>query len=246
MNKIYQVLGAGMFLIMSMHTQANIKQNIEKQGFVFVKQIPAPQGMTGWVGHEDQYSNTVFISNDDKYYIKGELFDAQGKSLSNEQIEKHMKKAVLDDVWKTLEKSTWIQDGKPDAPRVVYVFSDPNCPYCYKFWQAARPWVESGKVQLRHIQVGVIREESRGQVATLLMSKNPAAVFNDINKNKGKKQLKKMAKIPAEIAAKIDANQALMGKYGFFSTPSMAWKNNQGEFKSTQGLAMDFKEIFEQ
>jgi len=145
MNKIYQVLGAGMFLIMSMHTQANIKQNIEKQGFVFVKQIPAPQGMTGWVGHEDQYSNTVFISNDNKYYIKGELFDAQGKSLSNEQIEKHMKKAVLDDVWKTLEKSTWIQDGKPDAPRVVYVFSDPNCPYCYKFWQAARPWVESGR-----------------------------------------------------------------------------------------------------
>ncbi|UHT65216.1 thiol:disulfide interchange protein DsbG [Acinetobacter lwoffii] len=242
MNKIYQVLGAGMFLIMSMHTQANIKQHIEKQGFVFVKQIPAPQGMTGWVGHEDQYSNTVFISNDDKYYIKGELFDAQGKSLSNEQIEKHMKKAVLGDVWKTMEKSTWIQDGKPDAPRVVYVFSDPNCPYCYKFWQAARPWVESGKIQLRHIQVGVIRQESRGQVATLLMSKNPAAVFNDINKNKGKKQLKKMEKIPA----KIDANQALMGKYGFFSTPSMAWKNNQGEFKSTQGLAMDVKEIFEQ
>ena len=31
MNKIYQVLGAGMFLIMSMHTQANIKQNIENR-----------------------------------------------------------------------------------------------------------------------------------------------------------------------------------------------------------------------
>lgn len=95
MNKINQVLGAGMFLIMSMHTQANIKQNIEKQGFVFVKQIPAPQGMTGWVGHEDQYSNTVFISNDDKYYIKGELFDAQGKSLSNEQIEKAYEKSGI-------------------------------------------------------------------------------------------------------------------------------------------------------
>jgi len=78
------------------------------------------------------------------------------------------------------------------------------------------------------------------------MSKDPAAVFNDMNKNKGKKQLKKMEKIPVGIAAKIDANQALMGKYGFFSTPSMAWKNNQGEFKSTQGLAMDVKEIFEQ
>ena len=98
---------------------------------------------------------------------------------------------------------------------------------------------------MRHIQIGVIREESRGQVATLLMLKDPAAVFNDINKNKGKKQLKKMEKIPAEIAAKIDANQALIGKYSFFSTPSMAWKNNRGEFKSTQGLAVDVKEFFE-
>ena len=76
MNKIYRVLGAGMFLIMSMNTQANIKQNIEQQGFVFVKQIPAPQGMTGWVGHEDQYSNTVFISNDDKYYMSNKLVSA--------------------------------------------------------------------------------------------------------------------------------------------------------------------------
>ena len=37
MNKIYQVLGAGMFLIMSMHTQANIKQHIEKTGFCVCK-----------------------------------------------------------------------------------------------------------------------------------------------------------------------------------------------------------------
>ena len=42
-----------------------------------------------------------------------------------------------------------------------------------------------------------------------------------MNKNKGKKQLKKMEKIPAEIAEKIDANQALMGKYGFF--PHRRW-----------------------
>ena len=88
MNRIYRVLGAGMFLIMSMHTQANIKQNIEKQGFVFVKQIPAPQGMTGWVGHEDQYSNTVFISNDDKYYIKGEHFNNYSKvTLNGKELE---------------------------------------------------------------------------------------------------------------------------------------------------------------
>lgn len=222
-----------------------IKKQLEKEGFQFVKPIPAPEGLTGWVGHEDQYSNTIFISNDGKYYVKGELFDAQGNNLSNTQIETHMKKAILDDVWKTLEGSTWIQDGKSDAPRIVYVFSDPNCPYCHKFWQEARPWVESGKVQLRHIQVGVIRDESRAQVATLLMSKNPTAVFNDININRGKNRLKPAENIPLEIAEKIDFNQSLMGKYGFFSTPSIAWRDSTGNFRSAQGMPSDLKEVFE-
>ncbi len=223
-----------------------IKKQLETDGFEFVRQIPAPQGLTGWVGHTDQYSNTVFISNDGKYYIKGDLFDAKGENLSTVQIETHMKQAILDDVWKTLERSTWIQDGKKDAPRIVYVFSDPNCPYCHKFWQSARPWVESGKVQLRHIQVGVIREESRGQVASLLMSKNPETEFYEMNVNKGQKRLKRAESIPVEIAEKIDFNQSLMSKYGFFSTPSMVWKNSKNEFQSAQGMTRDPKEIFEQ
>lgn len=245
MNKIQQFLALNLCFMLSMNVQADIKKQIEKEGFVFVKQIPAPTGMTGWVGHQDQYSNTVFISNDQKYYIKGEMYDAQGNNLSNALIEQHMKKAVLDDVWKTLESSTWIQDGQKNAPRIIYVFSDPNCPYCYKFWQAARPWVKEGKVQLRHIQVGVIRDESRAQAAALLMSKNPEAEFLELNSNKGKKSLKKVEKIPADIAKKIDFNQSLMGKYGFFSTPSMVWKDSKGEFKSAQGMSVDLKEIFE-
>ena len=222
-----------------------IQKKLEKEGFEFVKQVPAPEGLIGWVGHEDQYSNTVFISKDQKYYIKGELYNAQGESLSNQYIEMHMKKAILDDVWKTLENSTWIQDGKKDAPRIVYVFSDPNCPYCHKFWQSARPWVESGKVQLRHIQVGIIREESRAQVASLLLSKDPEAMFYDINLNKAKKSLKPAAGIPAAIAEKIDLNQSLMEKYGFFSTPSMAWRDSTGTFQSAQGMPSDLKAVFE-
>ena len=51
--------------------------------------------------------------------------------------------------------------------------------------------------------------------------------------------------IPADIAAKIDANQELMAKYGFFATPSMVWKNQQGEFKSAQGMTEDLREMFE-
>jgi thiol:disulfide interchange protein DsbG len=173
------------------------------------------------------------------------LHNAKGENLTIKALETHVKDAVLDDVWKSLENSTWIQDGQKDAPRIVYVFSDPNCPYCHTFWQKARPWVKAGKVQLRHIQVAVIRDESRGQVATMLMAKNPQQVFTSYNANKGQNKLKITKNIPADIAAKIDANQELMAKYGFFATPSMVWKNQQGEFKSAQGMTEDLREIFE-
>ncbi len=225
--------------------KTDIKKHIEQEGFQFIKQIPAPTGLTGWVGHNNQHPATVFIANDEQYYIVGDLYNAKGTNLSLDAINEHAKDAVLDDVWKTLEKSTWIQDGPKNAPRIVYVFSDPNCPYCHKFWQQARPWVNAGKVQLRHIQVGVIREESRAQVASLLMSKDPEAVFTEMNKNKGKKSLKQAETIPTEIADKIDFNQGLMDKYGFFSTPSMVWRDSQGAFQSAQGMPKDLKEIFE-
>jgi protein-disulfide isomerase len=37
-----------------------------------------------------------------------------------------------------------------------------------KFWQQARPWVESGKVQIRTLLVGVIKPESPATAAAIL------------------------------------------------------------------------------
>ena len=76
--------------------------------------------------------------------------------------------------WAELERSHWLADGRDDAPRKVYVFMDANCPYCTKFWSDARPWVASGKVQLRHIMVAVISPSSAGKAATLLADPDPA------------------------------------------------------------------------
>ncbi|OTG85465.1 thiol:disulfide interchange protein DsbG [Acinetobacter sp. ANC 4558] len=246
MNAFKHGILTSILFTLSMTAHADIKEQIKKEGFEFVKQIPAPSGMTAWAGHTNQHPGTVFISNDQQYYIIGDLYNAKGENLSIDAINTHVKDIVLDEVWKSLEKSTWIQDGEKSAPRIIYVFSDPNCPYCYQFWQQARPWIKSGKVQLRHIQVGVIREESRAQVATLLMSKNPEKLFNEINDHHGKSHLEKTAQIPKDIADKIDFNQSLMEKYGFFSTPSMIWKDQKGNLRSTQGVTKNPKEIFEE
>ena len=78
------------------------------------------------------------------------------------------------------------------------------------------------------------------------MSKHPEALFTQMNLSKGKSDLKPAKVIPPQLARKIDFNQSLLEKYGFFSTPAIVWKNKQGELKSTQGLPQNIKEIFEQ
>lgn len=222
-----------------------IKQKLEKDGFSFVKQIEAPAQMTGWAGHMQQNPMTVFISNDNKYYIVGDLHNAKGDNLTVDALNTHVKQSVLDDVWKSLEKSAWIQDGNVKAPRMIYVFSDPNCPYCHAFWEKARPYVKAGKVQLRHIQVGVIRAESRGQAATLLAASNPQQVFEAFNAAKGKQKLKELKPIPAHLAEKLESNEEMMNKYGFYATPALVWKNSQGQMETAQGLPKDLKNVFE-
>lgn len=231
---------------MSFAVDANpIKERLTKEGYTFVKQIDAPEGLIGWTGYKDEYPSTVFISKDQKYYVVGDLYNSRGKNLSEEAINTHVKGAVLDEIWKSLEKSTWIQDGQDNAEKIVYVFNDANCPYCHTMWQKARPLVESGKVQLRHIMVGVIRPSSKGQAATLLQSANPVETFKLFNQSNGKNKIKEMTNIPKNLSDQLDANTALLDKYGFYATPALVWKNNKGEIESMQGLPKDINKLLE-
>lgn len=220
-----------------------IKNKLSKEGYTFVKQIDAPEGLVGWTGYKDEYPSTVFISKDQKHYIVGDLFDASGKNLTEKAIDTHVKSAVLDEIWKSLEKSAWIQDGSPKAEKIIYVFNDPNCPYCHTFWKQARPFVDSGKVQLRHIMVGVIRPSSKGQAATILNSSNPADIFKQYNLSEGKNKLVEMKNIPKNISEQLDHNNQLMDKYGFYATPAIVWRNAKGEIQSQQGAPKDLNKL---
>src|SRR5690606_4457408 len=109
--------------------------------------------------------------------IIGTRVDAQGRNMDEDTLNELVVKPMQEQAWQALEESDWVLDGRADAPRVVYVFSDPNCPYCNRFWETARPWVDAGKVQLRHILVGVIREDSPGKAAAILSAKDPSAAL---------------------------------------------------------------------
>jgi thiol:disulfide interchange protein DsbG len=71
--------------------------------------------------------------------VVGTRVSADGKILDQEALSRLVAKPMADSAMKQLEAASWILDGSRNAPKVVYVFTDANCPYCHHFWQAARP-----------------------------------------------------------------------------------------------------------
>ena len=226
-------------------------QALEKQGVTIVGTFPAPGGPTAWAGYIGQRPLSLFVTPDGKHVIAGTLLDAQGEEVAEAALEKTVRGAMTAGAWSKLESSHWIEDGKKDAPRTVYVFTDPNCPYCNKFWADARPWVDSGKVVLRHVMVGILTPTSAGKAAALLAAKDPAAALSAYERGHMEQNgksiasgrvrpladagLKPLEDIPADIERKLTANHRLMASLGLQATPAMVWRDANGAVQMRTG-----------
>ena len=159
--------------------------------------------------------------------------------------------AVDSNAWRQLDASHWIADGR-DGARVVYVFTDPNCPYCNKLWSDARPWVTAGKIQLRHVIVGILTPTSPGKAAALLADKDPAAMLAAYEGQNaftvstalasGRPRpladgmLKPLASIAPAQQAQLADNEQLMASLKLRATPALVWRDQQGALHARQGL----------
>ncbi|WDG52164.1 thiol:disulfide interchange protein DsbG [Pseudomonas chlororaphis] len=230
-------LGAALLQAPLLHAEElpEAVKKIEAKGAKIVGSFDAPDGLKGYAAQYQNRGMALYLTPDGKHVLLGNLYDADGKDLSAEPLQKLVYAPMAKAVWARMEKSNWIADGKADAPRVVYLFSDPNCPYCNMFWEQARPWVNAGKVQLRHIMVGIIREDSPGKSAALLAAKDPQKALQDHEKAGKGSSLKPLAKIPAEVQAKLDANMALMDELELSATPAIFYMDDKGELQQQQG-----------
>lgn len=230
-------LGLGLLPTYAVHAETlpMAIQKIEAKGATIKGEFDAPNGMRGFAAEYQNRGMALYLTPDGKHVLVGSLFDEQGKDLSLEPLEKLVYAPMAKAIWAKLDKTSWIADGKADAPRIVYMFSDPNCPYCNLFWQQARPWVESGKVQLRHIMVGIIREDSPAKSAALLASNDPQSALQQHEKAGKASTLKGLPSIPAEVQAKLDANMALMDELGLSATPAIFYLDDNQQLQQQQG-----------
>ena len=195
----------------------------------------APGGLTGYAAMMQQQPLAIYLTADGKHAIVGTMIDAKGANLSQEPLDRLVSKPMTGKIWKQLEKSAWIADGSKNAPRVIYTFTDPNCPYCNKFWNDARPWVKAGKVQLRHVIVAILTDTSTGKAAALLSAKDPQVALTEHEQQHASGGVKPLGQISATVRAQLDANQKLMRQLGASATPTIFYKDASGNLQKTQG-----------
>jgi thiol:disulfide interchange protein DsbG len=227
-------------------------QALQKRDISVLGTFPSKSGLTAYAAMVDGRPIALYVAPGG-HVITGMALGEDGKGADEEALAATIHKPLGEPAWKQLEATHWIADGKSTAPRIVYVFTDPNCPYCAKFWNDARPWVESGKVQLRHVIVGILTPTSRAKAAALLADKNPSealAAYEGVHapttvetlgaggqpRPLGDQGLKPLANVPPELAAQLDASKALMTSFGLQGTPGVLWRDAKGSVQKRVGV----------
>lgn len=208
---------------------------IEAHGAEIIQRFDAPGGLEGYAARYNGQGVALYLTADGEHVLVGSLHNAEGEDLSRQPLDTLVYKPLSKEMLAKLEKSAWIADGSATAPRIVYVFSDPNCSYCNLFWKQARPWVESGDVQVRHVMVGMLRQDSVGKAAALLSAKDPQAELREHESAGKASKLQELKSIPRAIQRQLDDNIALMAELGASATPAIFYKDKNGLMRQQLG-----------
>lgn len=195
-------------------------QALTQQGIDIHGRFNAPGGLTGFGALVQGRETAVYLTPDGQHTLIGTLMDSQGNDLTAAALDEHLRAPLEARTWQRLEDSHWIQDGDPQAPRMVYTFTDVNCPYCQQLWEASRPWVEAGQVQLRHIMIGIVTPESPAQAAFLLGQAAPADAWAAHKEG----QPIPLEAQPRDIEEQVMANNQLFEALGLYATPTSAFQ----------------------
>jgi thiol:disulfide interchange protein DsbG len=210
-------------------------QALAREGLQDPRPFDTGTELRGFAGIAGQQPVAVYVLRDGSAIV-GARLGADGKPLDDERVRRLFAQPMSEEIASKLAAATWVQDGSADAPRVVYTFSDPNCVYCHRFWSSARPWVDSGKVQLRHIIVGVIKANSSTKAAAILGAQDRTAALLHNERQFDSGGIPPAPHISPDIARTLDAHQQLMAELGFRGTPGIVYRDDNGMIQRVNGM----------
>jgi len=137
-------------------------------------------------------------------------------------------------LWGELQKAASISEGAGE--RQLYIFFDPNCPYCHDLYQSLQPLIGPKQLKIAWIPVGILALSSFGKAAHLLEDKNPTAALAEAERNfrHRKGGLTPRRATPA-IAAELASNAQLLTVAGGNGVPFLVYKDRMGRVRIVVG-----------
>jgi thiol:disulfide interchange protein DsbG len=134
-----------------------------------------------------------------------------------------------------LDRATWIAAGAKTSERVVYVFTDADCPYCNDLWKAMQT-ARAPDVQIRYLLVAVIDADSKGKAGAILESKDRAATLDRAERNFDHGAIAPQATLLPATSETISFNGDLMGALHLFGTPGLVYLDEHNQVKVFAGM----------
>jgi thiol:disulfide interchange protein DsbG len=198
--------------------------------------MAAPDGFKGYVGDYRGKSMPLYLLPDGKHVLIGTLLDANANDLTQAPLHEASRPAIGEATWAELGAATWIAQGPARPRRIVYVFTDTECPYCHELWQAIQPVLAGGDVQVRYVMVAVIAPQSLNRAAAILDARDPKALLKQHEASFGHSTVQPQLTVPPATAKRIADNAVLMEKLDIQGTPATVYKDAAGKIRIASGM----------
>ncbi|SEH79905.1 thiol:disulfide interchange protein DsbG [Rheinheimera pacifica] len=230
------LLTSGFSSYVSAAEEPAVIKYIKQQGVTIAGTFETEAGVKGYAAKVQGRELSIYLTPDNQHALIGSLINAKGEDLGTAALQRLISAPQNNLAWQQLEQADWVADGKADAPRIIYTFTDPNCPFCHRLRQAAAPFIDKGQVQLRHVMVGILRQDSLAKAANILGAKDPAmALQQHIQRyEQGGSKIDNAAVAKGE--AVILKNNVLMQQLGVAATPTSFYRDVNGDIQMIQGM----------
>lgn len=208
-------------------------QYLADEGFEIVSSFDAPAGMTGYAARAPGQDVMLYATPDGSHVIAGDMLDATGQNVSDVHRMKYLTEAP--EVWDQIESRPWIAIGAEEPSRIVYMITDPNCPYCNAVWRASEPYYADG-VQVRHVMVGILGPTSMPKAAAIQGADDPAAALARHEEAFAEGGIEVPEEVSAEAESAVMDNNGLMMSLGITGTPALFYKDDDGAVHKIVGM----------
>ena len=213
-----------------------------------VKDLGQTHGLRGLYLRNGREFQVLYVTPDGRATIAGVMWDATGKNLTREQVSKidgaiptvivdkdgakSVEAAARTDALLGVESAAFGLAGDPAAPR-LWMIIDPFCSYSVRAFDALRPYVTAGRIQLALVPISILDYEDNGRstpAAQSLLSQNPAQMAEAWDH-----QNFRLA--PSESApALLEKNNRIAEEIGLHGTPTLVWRKADGSVGEIDGI----------